>query len=254
MANPLDPGNLFKGTGLAYFKRSGEIAYRNLGSCALVETTPTIGLTTKMAAFGGSRFKFSSWVSQREQSFSLHLDEWLTENLALALGGSVTEALSLTTTADTSTSSKTLSNLASTAGLTAGQRHWISGNGIPANTSFIYGGDDESPDSSVTLDRAATATGTGVAVTITRPASIKTLEDAQITGAFAFASDNDVGPRLAMEALNVVLTPNGTLQLLESGGDTPAEIQLTVDILKDDYGNFANYYDFGEGGDIWVPA
>lgn len=253
MAEP-DPGKLFKGTGIAYFKRAGETAYRDLGSADLVETTPTIGLTNKMAARGGSRYRLASWVSQREQSFSLHLAEWQTQNLALALGGSVTDALSLSTTADTSTSSKTLSNLGSTAGLTPGQRHWISGTGIPANTSFIYGGEDDSPDTSVLLDRAATATGTGVAVTITRPASIKTLEDAQITGAFAFASDNDTGPRIGIEALNVVLTPNGTIQLLDSSGDDPADIQLTIDVLKDDYGNFTNYYDFGEGGDIWVPA
>lgn len=250
----LDSNNLYKGTGTAYFKRSGETTARDIGSVALVNTTATVGLTTKMAARGGARFEWDSWVTQKEQTFELTLDEASTANFALATGGEVVDELTLSTTGDTTSNSKTLANLGSTAGLREGLRHWVSGTGLRDGSSFIYEGEDSSPDTTVTLDRTATASGTGVSLTITRPEAVLSLEDPQIKGEFYFITDNDVGPRYRFEARNVIITPRGTVTLLDSGNDDPATIELQMRVLKDDAGHFMQAYNIGTGGDIWTPA
>lgn len=246
--------NLYKGTGIAYFKRTGESSYRDLGSVALVETTPEVTKLDKFMARGGKRTKFRTFVTQQTQSFAVNADEWNTENLALALGGTPAAAVNLSTTGNTTNNSPTLASLASVTGLVEGRRYFVSGAGIPTNASFIYEGSEESPDTGVTMDRNATATGTGVALTITAPAAFTVFGESQITGAFLFVSDNDVGPRIRMEALNAIITPNGTLGLLDSSGDEPGMINLTVDVFEDDYGNGAQFYNDGVGGTVWVPA
>lgn len=246
--------NLYKGTGILYFKKSGESSYRDVGSVDMVETTPDVTKLDKFIARGGKRTKFRTFVTQQTQSFNATLAEWITENLALALGGTAVAAMSLSTTGNTTINQAGITNLASQTGLVEGQRHFVSGAGIKPNASFIYEGDADSPDTGVTMDRTATATGTGVALTITRPASFKVFEESQIEGAMAFVSDNDVGPRLIIEAHNVIITPNGALQLLDNSGDEPGTISLTIDVFEDDYGNTTNVYNQGVGGTVWTPA
>jgi len=72
------------------------------------------------------------------------------------------EGFSLTTTGDTHTNT-TLDAIADVTGLVDGRRYAISGTGIPAGTTFVKG----ASDTAVTLSQAATASGTGVAITIT---------------------------------------------------------------------------------------
>lgn len=68
---------------------------------------------------------------------------------------------SIVTTGNITSGSNQLTALANVAGLRLGEQYSVAGTGIPAGTTFIYGG-----GSSATMSANATATTTGVAVTV----------------------------------------------------------------------------------------
>src|SRR5438270_8181746 len=78
----------------------------------------------------------------------------------------IEHAVDLTTTANTH-SNTTLDTLAATTGLVVGDVYTVTGTGIPANTSFTFNG-----FSAGTLSHAATATGSGGSVHITKPLGV----------------------------------------------------------------------------------
>lgn len=240
--------NLFKGTGRGYFKRTGETVYRNLGYLQLANNTPSVAKTDKYVAIDGSRQKITTFVDQTDENFALTLLEWTGKNLAMIMGGTEAAAFTLATTADTATDTS-LDNIASTAGMVDGERYYVAGTGIAANTSLVF---DEAAGADQTLDRATTATATGVSVTITKPVSFNAFDDPQVTGEFHFVSDNTVGPKLHIEARNAILTPNGTLSLLDSGATDPGEIAFTLDVYKDDWGKFSRWE--WNLSATWVPV
>jgi hypothetical protein len=237
--------NYYKGTGIPYFKRTGETSYRDMGSVATVEYSPSVEKADHFIARGGKRVKDKTYVNQEEAKIALTVEEYTAKNLALSLGGDPAAAVNLVTTGDTH-SSTVLDAIASLTGLVVGRRYFVAGTGIPANASFIFDGDNAQ-----TLDRAATATATGVAITITCPVAMTVFAESQITGSFLFVSDNDVGPKLIIEALNCILTPSGSLQLLDSSKNDIGNIPMTLDIFQDSYGNFAQFYWNHTG---WTPA
>lgn len=240
--------NLYKGSGIGYFRRTGETVFRDLGYLQLVETTPAVEKSDKYAARGGERKKIKTFVNQTSDSFGITLLEWTAANLAMIFGGTKAAAVSLSTTADTN-STTALANLASQTNLVHGRRYFIAGAGIPAGASFIY--NSATPTAQV-MDRAATATATGVSVTITAPIAFKMFDTSQVTGEFIYVGDNNVGPKVRIEALNAILTPNGTLTLLDSDATEPAELPFTLDVYLDSYGQTANFY--WNETNAWVPV
>lgn len=87
-------------------------------------------------------------------------------------------AVSLTTTGDTH-SNTTLDGLAATTGLVVGDKYAVTGSGIPAGTTFTYGG-----SSAGTLSAASTTTLNDTAIVLTRPAGV---------GAWATSADGCAG-------------------------------------------------------------
>lgn len=233
-----NPDNLYKGSGIGYFRRTGETIFRDIGYLQLVDTTPAVDKSDKYAARGGERKKIRTFVNQTSDSFGVTLMEWSASNLAMIFGGTKATAVSLVTTATTA-SSTALTALASVVGLVHGRRYFIAGTGFPPNTSFVF---NSATGAAQVLDRAATATGTMVAVTITAPISFGMFEASQVTGEFVFVGDNNVGPKVRVEALNSILTPNGTLTLLDSDATDPAPLPFTLDVYLDSYGNTAQFY------------
>lgn len=240
--------NLYKGSGIGYFRRSGETVFRDLGYLQLVETTPAVDKSDKFAARGGERKKIRTFVNQTSDSFGVTLMEWTAANLAMIFGGTKATAVSLVTTATTA-SSTALTVIADRTGLVNGRRYFVAGAGIPPLASFVY---NAATGASQVLDRAATATGTLVAITITAPISFGMFETSQVTGEFVFVGDNNVGPKVRIEAFNAILTPNGTLTLLDSDATDPAPLPFTLDVYLDSYGNTAQFY--WNETTAWVPV
>src|SRR5438105_13523250 len=75
----------------------------------------------------------------------------------------IEDAVSLSTTAHLHTNT-VMDVLAATTGLVVGDVYAVSGTGIPAGTTFTYGG-----SSAGTLSQAATATSAGVTFTFNKP-------------------------------------------------------------------------------------
>lgn len=229
--------NIAKGSGIAYFMATGETTYRDLGYCEMVSANPTVSSTDKMAARGGARRKILTFSDQQELEFDVTLMEITPSNLALKLAGTKVAAVSLSTTGTTATGSKTVSALGAVTNLVVGRRYSVAGTGIVAGTKGWYAG-----GSVLTLDTAATATGTGVALTITAPVAFGFGDIKQVTGAFKYVGDNSQGAKIEMEALNCIVTPNGNLELLNSGSDNTMELGLTVKVNEDIYGGLAQIY------------
>jgi hypothetical protein len=61
--------NLYKGSGIGYFRRTGETVFRDLGYLQLVETTPAVEKSDKFAARGGERKKIKTFVNQTSAAF-----------------------------------------------------------------------------------------------------------------------------------------------------------------------------------------
>lgn len=240
--------NLYKGSGIGYFRRTGETVFRDLGYLQLVETTPAVEKSDKFAARGGERKKIRTFVNQTSAAFGVTLLEWTAANLAMIFGGTKAAAVNLSTTATTN-STTALAAIASRTGLVHGRRYFIAGAGIPAGASFVF---NSVTDAAQVMDRAATASAAGVAVTITAPVSFGMFETSQVTGEFVFVGDNNVGPKVRVEALNAILTPNGTLTLLDSDATEPAELPMTLDVYLDSYGNTAQFY--WNETTAWVPV
>ena len=78
----------------------------------------------------------------------------------------IEDAVDLTTTANTHNNT-TLDTIAATTGLMVGDVYTVTGTAIPANTTFTFNG-----SSAGTLSHAATATGAGVTVHITKPSGL----------------------------------------------------------------------------------
>lgn len=340
--------NLYKGAGIAYFQRTGESLYRDLGYMQLVETTPGVDKTDVYAARGGERKKIKTFVNQTNASFAVTMQEWTAKNLAIIFGGTEAAAVNLVTTGDTHTNT-TLDNIASLTGLVHGRRYFVSGTGIPAGASFVFDeahgseldvsraadagntgngvmtlaspafasgakpgiwrvvctteagnggtftifdpdnlyidqvdvGDAFTGDIKFTiadgatdfdagdtilvtvasvggdgtgqvLDRAATATGTDVTITITAPIAFGLFDASQVTGSFIFVGDNNVGPPVRIEALNCILTPNGAMTLLDSDATDRGLLAMTLDVYLDTYGKVAQFY--WNDTTAWVPA
>lgn len=242
--------NLYKGSGIGYFRRTGETVFRDMGYMQLVETTPSVEKSDKYAARGGERKKIITFVNQTSAAFALTLLEWTAANLAMIFGGTKAAAVNLVTTGDTA-STTALTNIASTTGLVHGRRYFVAGTGIPAGASFVFDEEGGGDGSDQVMDRAATATASGVAITITAPVSFGMFETSQVTGEFIYVGDNNVGPKVRIEALNAILTPNGTLTILDSDATEPAELPMTLDVYLDDYGNTAQFY--WNETTPWVP-
>lgn len=240
--------NLYKGSGIGYFRRSGETVFRDLGYLQLVDITPSVDKSDKFVARGGERKKIKTFVNQTSMAFGITMLEWTGKNLAMVFGGTEAAAVTLVTTGDTATNT-TLQNIASVVGLVAGRRYFVSGAGISPGTSFVYNpaaGDDQ------TLDRPTTATASSVAITITAPIAFGGFDAAQVTGEFIFTSDNNVGPKVRVEALNAILTPNGTIPLLDSDATDPAQLAMTLDAYLDNFGRTAEFY--WNEATAWVPV
>jgi len=110
----------------------------------------------------------------------------------------------LVTTGNTTSGSKTVSNLASTTGIATGQV--VFGNGIAGSSTV-----SSKSGATVTLNNAATATATGVTVTF---------------GTTTNNSDADTNYTNAMTQINTIMPNPG--QGTQSPGDTPKEIMFFV--------------------------
>jgi hypothetical protein len=243
--------NLYKGSGIGYFKRTGAAGYFDLGYMQLVEVTPAVEKTDKYAARGGERTKIKTFVNQTNLSFALTMMEWTAKNTSLMFGGTQAAAVNLVTTADIATN-LTLNNIASITGLVHGRRYFVAGTGIAAGASFVFDSAGGGDGSDQTLDRATTATTVGLSVTITAPVAFGIFDASQVTGSFIFVGDNNVGPPVRIEALNAILTPNGTLTLLDSDSTDPGELAMTLDVYVDSFGKTAQFY--WNDATAWVPV
>lgn len=247
----INADNLYKGSGTAYFKRSGETAYRKLGYMQLVEVTPAVDTSDVFVAYGGERTKIKTFVNQTNASFGVTMKEWTAKNLSLVFGGTQAAAVSLSTTANIATNNSLLA-IASLTGLVHGRRYFVSGAGLDDNTSFIFDEDLGVAGEDQNLDRPSTATTSSLAIVISAPIAFGIFDASQVTGSFVYVGDNNVGPPVRIEALNAILTPTGTIPLLDSSATDPADLAMTLDVFLDQYGRTAEFY-WGDAT-TWVPA
>jgi hypothetical protein len=137
------------------------------------------------------------------------------ENFLVSLGkklsagevAKVEGAVSLATTAHLHTNT-VMDVLAATTGLVVGDEYAVSGTGIPAGTTFTYGG-----ASAGTLSQASTATSTGVTFTFTKPLGVGpwlVLSDTP-AGVSLYAAD---GTNAAIEASFIARDAEVNLKLL----------------------------------------
>lgn len=229
--------NLAKGSGIGYWKGSGDTDYRDLGYLEIVRATPNVPTNDKLAARGGKRQRIKTYVGSEALTYNLTLMESTPANLALALGGTLSDPVDLATTGDFASAAKKITGLASTTGLATGRRYDLAGTGLAAGTKGWYDG-----AGGFDLDRNTTGVGADEALTITCVTAFGVFDETQIVGSFKYVGDNEEGARVEMEALNCVLTPQGNLELLNSGNDEIMQIELTLAVNKDQYGKTAQTY------------
>src|ERR1700687_31248 len=232
----------YMGTGIMKWKPTGAGSYRDLGEVQLFEYTPTVVKLDRWGHRTGMRSKVQTVVTELNASFKCVMQEWSASNLVLPLLGLENDsgsAFSLSTTANIYNGLPTLDNLASVAGMVAGETYAIAGTGIPAATTFLYTG---APNDDFLMNQNATATTVGLAVTITRAAAAQIEIDffgtPQMTGALRFIGMNAVGPRVQVDMLNVTIVPSTAIQFL-SEGSAFGLLEFGGDVNLDVNGKFA---------------
>lgn len=81
--------NYYIGKGDVYFRKEGETDYRHLGNVPTFEFTPAIEKLEHFSSRSGVKSKDRTVVLQKSASAHIILEEWNTENLALAFLGDV---------------------------------------------------------------------------------------------------------------------------------------------------------------------
>ncbi len=222
------------GSGIVKWKPTGAGSYRDLGEVQLFEYTPAVVKLDRWGHRTGQRTKIQTIITELNATFKIQMQEWSASNLAMALLGLENDSgtsFTLVTTGNIYTNN-VLDNLASVAGMVDGETYAIAGAGIASGCTFLF---NASADDFV-LSLPSTATTVGEAVTITRAAStyieVDFFGDSEMTGALRFVGQNDVGPRVQIDLLNVTIVPSTTLQFLgegsafgiiEVGGDVNAD-------------------------------
>lgn len=86
-----DIRNYTIGKGIASFKKSGEVAFRDLGNCPAFEFTPTAETLDHFSSRTGVRKKDRSVAVSMEGELKITMEEFTVDNLALALMGNIDE-------------------------------------------------------------------------------------------------------------------------------------------------------------------
>lgn len=214
--------NYYIGKGIVWWKAEGDTDYRQLGNVPEFEYTPSVEKLDHFSSQAGVKVKDRTVVTQKSATVRIVMEEWTQDNLALFLLGATADAVTLNTTGDTH-SSTTLDNIASLAGLAKGATAYVAGEGIPDGASFTV----PASGASATLSKAATATASDVALTITQPATIDIFANSDARGALRFEGTNDVGPRVTLEFPSVSFTPSSSINPIT---DEWGQIEVTGDV------------------------
>lgn len=91
MVDIVGPHNYFIGKGVVSFKKTGDADFRDMGNATEVSFTPTIEQLDHFSSRAGVRVKDRTVVIEKSGTVNLVLEEWMVENLALALLGDVEE-------------------------------------------------------------------------------------------------------------------------------------------------------------------
>lgn len=89
MPNSPDVMNYFSGTGICYFKRTGESEYRDLGNAPAVSVGPVLETREHKTSRAGSRSVDRIFTTSKKGELKVSLDEITPENLALFFLGDV---------------------------------------------------------------------------------------------------------------------------------------------------------------------
>lgn len=228
--------NYFVGKGIVYWKGDGETEYRDLGNVPEFEVALTTDKLDHFSSREGTRKKDRTIVREQSGTVRMVLEELTAKNLELALMGSSSAEVALSTTADTHTNT-TLDNLLSTTGLVHGRRYSVAGAGIPAGDTMVW----NDITNVGTLEEAATATATGVSVTITAAVAMDIFSETEKKGAIRFVGTNDVGAKVTYELNAVSLTPTSSFNPIS---DEWGNFEVTGELLTDAFGKFGQvYYD-----------
>lgn len=227
--------NYIVGRGKGFWKDAAATAFRDFGNLTEFAVTVEAERLSHYSRRSGIRQRDRSVVVEQRVMLSFTFEEWTAENLAIVLMGTASSAaVSLSTTASTTSGSPTITTLASTANLVKGRRYQISGAGIPSGTTVVFDG-----ATGGTMDKNATATGALVAVTITGAISLDIASAADVKGAFRFQGTNAVGAPCTYEFNDVSLTPDGALSIIT---DEWGSATLTGECSTDDFDKFGQLY------------
>ena len=83
------PDNYFIGKGIVSFKKTGAAEYRDLGNVPELEWTPELDELEHFSSRQGVRTRDKTVIIEKKATMRLILEEWTTENLALAFLGDV---------------------------------------------------------------------------------------------------------------------------------------------------------------------
>lgn len=89
IATPPNPLLYYIGKGIVSFKKTGEMDFRVLGNVPEFEFTPEVTKLDHFSSMSGTRTKDRSIVTEKSAAVRIVMEEWVAENLALALMGSV---------------------------------------------------------------------------------------------------------------------------------------------------------------------
>lgn len=89
------PDNLYIGKGIVTFQPTGATTARDLGEVPEFEFTPSIETLDYFSSRAGVRQKVKSVVVQRGGTLRVVMNEFTAQNLALAIGGTITQNTAL---------------------------------------------------------------------------------------------------------------------------------------------------------------
>lgn len=84
-----DIRNYYIGKGVLSFKKTGDMTFRDLGNVGTFEWTPTLTKLDHFSSRAGTKTKDRTVVTEKAATVHIIMDEWSTENLALALLGDI---------------------------------------------------------------------------------------------------------------------------------------------------------------------
>lgn len=243
MSTP-DSTNLYLGAGEVWFNRfsSGttKTQWRHLGNVSRLELTQAVETLEKRSAMSGARGLLKRVVTSTTSELAMTLDEFDSENVALALLG---------TASAFSQSSGTATDDAITGTVKKGQwldtgklKITVTGVKKAPSTALVLGTDYEVdsdsgmirilPGSSTVADGDSLLwSGSYAAITSTQ---VQALANSRIEGALRFRSASDsVGPRYLVDFHIVSITPDGALALLTTEfGEIPLKGAVQEDTSK----------------------